>query len=120
MGWIVNDEMDDKSEDFDFKKKAVELQEGFDEMKKDFEKMKLEFIKNEKKQFAKFKIEINMMKDEYKKCVDALKVETYARAKAETMSKVLKETLEARKDLDELEKTEEMEIDLTQDEDGMC
>ena len=71
----------------------------------------------------KFKKEIKRLKEEYKKCMEAVKIETYERNKAETISKVLKDTLEAQRDLENSEnasannnKEEEMIID---DESGV-
>ena len=46
MGWNVTDEADILSA-IDFKKRVMELKEGYDEMKKEFESMKHELIVKE-------------------------------------------------------------------------
>ena len=105
MGWKVGDESEAK--DMDFKKKLIELNRDYDEMKKEFAMMKLEFTKNQKKQ----KSEINALKEDYKSCMEDLRKETHARNEAETLVKVLKETLEVKDDLNKHEKVEGMEVD---------
>ena len=50
------------------------------------------------------------MKSDYIKCMEDLKSETYARTKAETIVKVLKDTLEAKIDLEKQDKVEETEV----------
>ena len=54
------------------------------------------------------------LKEDYKKCMEDLKKETQARTHAETLAKVLKDTLQATNDLEEsnnkIEEIEDMEI----------
>ena len=76
-------------------------------MKKEFAMMKLEFSKNQKKQ----KSEINALIEDYKSCMEDLRKETHARNEAETLVKVLKETLEVKDDLKKHENNEGMEVD---------
>ena len=61
-----------------------------------------------------------MLKDEYKKVLENLKTETYERTKAETIVKILQETLEAKDELGKQVIDEEslMEIDDTENETG--
>ena len=112
MGWEINDEIEKKSDDTDTKKTVVELMECYAVIKKEVENMKKESIKKEKKQDA----EIKMLKEEFKRCLQDLKNETYARTKAESLAKVLQETLDARDELEKVDKTEEMDIDAKVDE----
>ena len=109
MGWNLNDEEKDSPPDMDFKDKIAELKDGYDEMKRQFEKLKVEVNKNEKK----LKSEIKVMKDDYIQYMVDLKTETVARNKAETIAKVLKDTIDAKKDLEVEEMNAKMEIDDT-------
>ena len=113
MGWATNDEIDNnKFDEADTKKTLVELIEGVANVKKEVANMKKEFLKKEKKQ----ETEIKMLKEEFKKCLQELKNEAYARTKAETLAKVLQETLDAKDELKKLDQTEEMDIDVKADE----
>ena len=51
------------------------------------------------------------MKEDFKNCMNDLKVETYARNEAEAMVKVLQDTLEAERNLKGRKEVEDMEID---------
>ena len=51
------------------------------------------------------------MKGDFKQCMEELRIETYARNEAETMVKVLKETINVQNNLKESEKVVEMEVD---------
>ena len=68
-------------------------------------------VKSEKKQVSKLKMEINGMKDDFKKCMEDLKKETYARNEAETLLKVLKDTQDAKSKLEGAKEIVEMDVD---------
>ena len=70
-------------------------------MKKEFDDLKTDINKQEKKQIAKMKTEINGLKEDYSKFMEDMKKETHARNEAETLVKVLKDTLEAKAKLEE-------------------
>ena len=73
-------------------------------MKKEFEELKLDVNRKEKKEFSKLRSEINGLKEDYKKSVEDLKTETHARNKAETLVKVLRDTMEAKTELEDRKK----------------
>ena len=112
MGWEASDELENESDETDLKKTVVELIESNSEIKKEVSKMKQEMIKRDKKQ----ETELKMLKEEFQKCLEKLKAETYARTKAETLAKVLQDTLDAKNELEKLDNTQEMEVDVTGDE----
>ena len=56
-------------------------------------------------------MELNGLKEDYKKSTEDLKLETYARNNAETLAKVLKDTLTAKEDIEKKNTNDEMEID---------
>ena len=101
MGWKLNDEEKDSPPHMDFKDKIAELKDGYDEMKRKFEKE------------AKMKSEIKGLKDDYIQYMGNLKTMTMARNNAEIIAKVLKDTIEAKKDLEVEEMNAKMEIDDT-------
>ena len=51
------------------------------------------------------------MQDDYKKCMEAVRIETYERNKAETLSTVLRETIEAEKDLEKTNFVEDIVVE---------
>ena len=112
MGWELNDKIENKLDESDTKKTLVELIEWYSDIKKEIANLKKEAVKREKKQEA----EIKMMKEEFTKCLHELKNETYARTKAETLAKVLQDTLDAKNELEKVDKIEEMEIDMQAEE----
>ena len=85
-------------------------------MKKEFEELKLDVNRKEKKEFSKLRSEINGLKEDYKKSVEDLKTETHARNKAETLVKVLRDTMEAKTELEDRKKIEEMDVDIRSEE----
>ena len=109
MGWKVNDEPNDDDNAKEFKNEIAEIKEAYNAMKKEFEEIKDEFSKNENKQCAKFKLVIRGLKEDFKACMADLKKETLARNEAEIVVKVLKDTLEAERNL--REEVEEMQVD---------
>ena len=121
MGW-QNDEGEGMSNDrkflafqklfndlrSDFKhldEKVIELEKSnanvqlLDEKVKELEKSNA----NQKSNLGKLNKELNSVKDEYKKCVEALRIEVEERTKAESTVKVLKEILDTKEE----EKSEE-------------
>ena len=68
-----------------FKDQIFNLKEGFAAMKKEFEDLKLDINKQEKKQIAKMKTEIDGLKEGYSKFMEDMKKETHARNEAETL-----------------------------------
>ena len=111
MGWNVPDESEKVVDEKYFKTEIAELKEAYRALRKEFEEIKLEVSKNDKKQITKLKVEINGLKDGYKQCIEDLKKETHARNAAETVAKVLKDTLEAKEKLEEIKDNDEMEIE---------
>ena len=105
MGWETSDVVENESGVKELKKSILELIENQADMEKE--------IKKQRK-------ELKEVKEEYKVVLDILKDETYARTKAETYSKVLKETLDAKNELEKLsmEEDSKMEIDEGDDEGG--
>jgi hypothetical protein len=114
MGWAVNDAEEPKStESIDFNTQVKELKDAYNTMKKDFEELKLDVSRKDKKEFSKLREEINGLKEDYKKGFEDLKTETHARNKAETLVKVLKDTLEAKTELEERKKNDDMDVDIS-------
>ena len=107
IGWKEDNEPKDGPRNMDLKDEIVEIKEAYVAMRKEFEDIKIELNKREKKQ----RLEINGLKEDYKNCMHDLKVETKAKNEAETLAKVLKDTLEARKSLDDKKDSEKMEVD---------
>ena len=73
-------------------------------MRKAFENIKDELDKERiatSKKIKNLRNEIDNIKTDYKQCLDALLKETYERNKAETLNRVLKDTLEAERKLKE-------------------
>ena len=61
--------------------------------------------------------EVRKLKDDYKKCMEAIKEETYARNEAEELVKVLKDIVDAKSDSDKMEsKIDSQEKDEVQSE----
>ena len=86
--------------------KVKALKSAYDELKKDFEALKIayeevtkkmseECVGSDKKSLNKLRLDINKLKEDYKQCMEAVMKETHERNKAETLAKVLKETMEA-------------------------
>ena len=80
-------------------------------VKKEVQDLKEACNKTEKKAIESLKLEIKSLKSDFQKCMAALGQETKARIEAEAIVKVLKETIEAGKDLKLINNTEEMDID---------
>lgn len=89
------------------KGEEVELRKAYEEIKKDVRIMEqsLQELKKDnldtKKQIKNLRNEIKSQKEDYKQCMEALLKETYDKNKAEALSKVLKDTIEAEKKLKE-------------------
>ena len=115
MGWTVKD---NNETEVGFKNRVAEVKEVYDEMRREFEELKKDLYKKVNKEMAKVKLEVKDAKDAYKKCVEDLRLETRARNEAETMAKVLKDTLDAKKDLEKKEGIEVMEVDEKVEDDG--
>ena len=71
---------------------------------------------NTKKELKKLKNEMKDMKEEYKNCTEALLKEVYEKNKAEEMCKVLKDTVEAEKELNKVAEDKEKQSDCDQKE----
>ena len=84
----------------EYKIKVEELKKDYKELKNEFDELKLAYEEVNKKMcdqsmYKHLKKEINKLKEDYKHCMEAVQKETFARTKAETEAKVLKDTLEA-------------------------
>ena len=112
MGWEANDEMENKIDEMDTNKSVVQLIEWYSELKKEVSNLKQEIKRKERKQ----ETEQKMLEKEFVKCLESLKAETYARTKAETLAKVLQDTLDAKNEMEKLDQTQEMEVDVKGDE----
>ena len=111
IGCNTNNKQDDVIDDMMFKDQLYVLKEGFASMKKEFEELKLDINKKEKKEIAKMKSELNDLKEDYSKFMEDMKKETHARNEAETLVKVLKDTLEAKAKLEGSKQSEQMDVD---------
>ena len=112
MGWGVDDKTGEYDKTQDYKSKLEKVKDSYDNLKSEFDELKTAFKQMEKKleeknvdakSIKKLDSEIIKLKQDYKDCIEAVKTETIARTKAETMAKVLKETLDiqaAMKDVD--------------------
>ena len=102
MGWRIKD-----TEDKDIDKIRIEVKS----LRNELNSMKNEVEKKEKKQITELKKEVIELKEEFKQCMIELRKETTARNEAETMIKVLKDTIEANKELEKETGHGEMEVD---------
>ena len=112
MGWNIPEENQIPATGQDFNSKLEELKLAYDHLKSEFSELKIAFqLVNKKleekveetKDIKKLKTDLANLKEDYKNCMDAVQTETFARNKAETVAKVLKETLDtqnAMKDVD--------------------
>ena len=112
IGWKTDDKLEKMSDEIDLKKTLVELKEWYSELKKEVSNLKQEMKKKERKQEKELKI----LGEEFGKCLESLKSETYARTKAETLAKVLQDTLDAKNEVEILDQTQEMEVDVKENE----
>ena len=99
IGSTKSDEDQEPSEmnNSELDRKISDVRKDFEIMKQEVEQMKTLFAQQHKKEITALKSEVHSLKEEYRKCLEELKNETYARNEAETVIKVLKETIEARK-----------------------
>ena len=106
MGWKANDEYEKDSDVMELKKTLVKVIEDYSGIRKEV-----------KKQGEELKV----LKNEYKNVLEILKTETYERTKAETMVKVLQETIEAKNELQKQVKDDEviMDVDEPENEKGV-
>ena len=115
MGWKRSEESEKPT-----LKMYEELKESFAELKVEYKELKAAYKDISKKincggvteedketHFKKLQTEIRKLKEDYKLCMEAIKKETHERNKAETIVKVLKDTLEAQNKMKETD----MEID---------
>ena len=100
MGWKIDDK-GVQSGDMDYKKELADLKNTMNMMQIEFAEMKKDFQKVDKKEISKLKNEIKEIKESFTQCIDDLKTETIKRNEAETLVKVLKDTIEAKKVLEE-------------------
>ena len=114
MGWQI----DEKEEELGTTHNYDDLQSAYNVLKKDYEQLKKEVdeLKNNSELGKNLSREIKSLKDEYKECVDALRKETHNRTKAETMTKVLKDVIQSKEEIEdnktkESKNVEDMEID---------
>ena len=101
MGWKIKEDKEIIEETTDYKKELADIKTTLNMMKEEYAEMKLDFQKEEKKEILKLKNEIKGIKEAFIRCMDDLKEETFKRNEAETLVKVLKDTIEARKIMDE-------------------
>jgi hypothetical protein len=116
---ISDTKQPNKEEDFQSKLETLkfcydQLKNDFGELKTAFENVnkKLEEKTDENKNVKKLNSEIIKLKQDYKNCIEAVKTETFARNKAETIAKVLKDILDAQNALKDCP----MEVDSSSDE----
>ena len=100
IGSRMLDVTQESEDDNLFSKKILEVREEFEALKQEFQLMKIELERQNKKQIETLKTQIKGLKEDFKQCMEDLKAETYARLKAESMAKVLKDTLEAKAKVD--------------------
>ena len=111
MGWKIKDDVEKSTcTNYDELKKAYnELKQDYGTLKEAFKAVTKEIKElssngkethNEDRKLKKLENEMIQLKDDYKQCMQAIKKETEARNKAETISKVLKDTVEAQKQAD--------------------
>ena len=120
MGWSI----DDTNENVNLNTKLEDLKIYFKQLEKNYNELKVEVDEvkeklkkkedKEDKTYKKFNKEINNLKEDYKECVKHLQNETFERNKAETMAKILRETLDAQNSmkntLNHIVEEERMEI----------
>ena len=96
MGLEGTDELENKSDVVELNKTVVSLIENYSEIRKEVKKQGEE---------------LKELKVEYKKVLNTLRDETIARTKAETLVKVLQETMEAKDELEKLRVEEDMDVE---------
>ena len=99
-----------------------ELRDAFTELKQEYKELKSaqneirEKVSDQegddKTDVKKLRKEINKLKEDYKQCMEAIQKETHERNKAETIAKILKDTIEAQN----VKSYEDMEIDAGDDD----
>ena len=97
IGGRINDELKKPEDGKDFKSKLDELKVSYDELKKEFVELKTDFQDAQKTgvtKVNKLNKEITTLKEDYKICMKAMQDETFQRNKAETMVRVLRDTIE--------------------------
>ena len=100
MGWKIGEESEydvDSLEYKDLKKAYNDLQKKYYQLEEEVKQLKNEVKQSGNvKDINKLVMEMKNLKAEYIECIEVLRKETYARTKAETTTKVLKEILETK------------------------
>ena len=107
MGWSIQDDKKNVQDVTDYTKELEDLKSTMNIMRTEFIELKSDFQKREKT----LKQELKGLKEDFRSALDSLKEETIKRNEAETLVKVLKNTIEVKQKLDENKQRQEKCVD---------
>ena len=103
MGWRIQEDKEIVQDAIDYKKELADLKSTVNTMRTEFVELKCDFQKRDKA----LKQELKGVKEDLKNSMESLKEETIKRNEAETLVKVLKNTIEVKQKLEENKQRQE-------------